>query len=58
MYCLAGRSEGLQPYFGFVVSSALINSSRLVSQGGVVLGMDYVLLLSICMKKKLEVIKG
>jgi hypothetical protein len=37
-YCLAGRSLGLQPYFGLVVSSALVSNSRLISQGGVVRG--------------------
>lgn len=44
MYCLAGRSDGLQPYFGSVWSSALVCSVRLVSHGGSVLGKTFFLL--------------
>lgn len=39
MYSLAGLSEGVCPYFGLVVFSAFVNSSRLISHGGIVLGI-------------------
>lgn len=38
-YSIAGRWLGVCPYLGFVVSSALVRISRLISHGGVVLGI-------------------
>lgn len=44
MYSSGGLSAGLCPYFGFVSSSALTCSSRLISHGGTVLGIRNFLL--------------
>src|SRR5512136_2363337 len=57
MYSFADLSEGLQPYFGSVESCAFVSSSRLVSHGGIVLGILGFFLLAGCKKKKLEVLK-
>src|ERR1039458_247232 len=54
MYSFAGRSEGLQPYFGSVESSALVSSSRLISHGGVVLGIPVYFSYIVVRKRKLK----